>query len=363
MEIYHSSLIFYSCFFALFALLIYIAKTTERVSAFLAFALWLLLTLFAGMRFGPGRDFPLYHNIYTFGENNMSFSHLEPFWQSVILLFRSWGLSYAGWFTVVAGITYALIIRGFRRLCGDNWWIAVLAFVLIYSGYFETYNMVRQYVAIAIMLSAYPLVEQRRYVAFVLAIGVATMVHPSALVAIPVVLLGRIRWNSYLLGGLLLLSPIAESFVMEPLLELISKLLPERYAFYSQGKYVYEMQSGLGVYPLFLIFVGLFFLYYRRYIEPYRPEIYQYINYVVFAAILYNLFTHFEVGVRIFYYPFVFIFPLIALSVRSRGKLREHPAIVAILLIFALFQYKSLSNTNEPYSKYRSIYDTRRFHL
>lgn len=361
MEVIFASLIYYSCFFALFALLIYMGRTTERLSAYPMFALWLLLTIFAGMRFGPGRDFSMYLNIYEYGEHTPNYHVLEPFWKEMIDLFRRWGVSSAVWFTTVAGLTYALLIYGFRRLCGENWWIAILAFVLVYSGYFETFNIMRQYLALGIMIASYPLMQQKRYLWFALCLVGAFLVHSSAAIILPMLLIARIKWNKYILAALLVFSPLLSELLLPSMLDLLGNILPDRYGIYTEKSQVSKMQTETGLYPLFLMFVALYFVFSAKRISKYRPEIYPYINSLVFAVIIYSLFKNFETGVRIFYYPFAFFFPLLALTVESGDKLKRQPAIVAILLVFSIFTCKNLSDINESYSKYRNIYDTRRY--
>ncbi|GAD05891.1 exopolysaccharide synthesis-related protein [Porphyromonas crevioricanis JCM 15906] len=361
MEVIFASLIYYSCFFALFALLIYMGRTTERLSAYPMFALWLLLTIFAGMRFGPGRDFSMYLNIYEYGEHTPNYHVLEPFWKEMIDLFRRWGVSSAVWFTTVAGLTYALLIYGFRRLCGENWWIAILAFVLVYSGYFETFNIMRQYLALGIMIASYPLMQQKRYLWFALCLVGAFLVHSSAAIILPMLLIARIKWNKYILAALLVFSPLLSELLLPSMLDLLGNILPDRYGIYTEKSQVSKMQTETGLYPLFLMFVALYFVFSAKRISKYRPEIYPYINSLVFAVIIYSLFKNFETGVRIFYYPFAFFFPLLALTVKPGDKLKRQPAIVAILLVFSIFTCKNLSDINESYSKYRNIYDTRRY--
>lgn len=349
-------MIYYLSFFLLFFGLIYLAQRDTRVSYIPLSALFVLLTVFAGIRYGLGRDFDMYQIIYDEGELSVSFGFLEPLWRHSILFFKWLGMSSAAWFTLIAGATYACVIYGFRKLAGDYWWLALLAFVLTFAGYFESFNIIRQYLAVAIVLAGYHLILSKKYLHFLPIMLLAILLHQSAVFFIPILLLSEIKIPRWVLLLALPVSFVLGSLVLPSVLDVVASSFPDRYGQYAD-KEVYAMASSTMLFPIFLNFVALYFIWRKPFLTEKAPHAYRFVNLLVIAISLYTLLLDFEIGARLYIYPFAFSFVLYALSIKYDRLLINRLAVSFIIAVFSLFMLKLLVDKQEPYSSYRTIFN------
>lgn len=361
MEIYIEALICYAVFFSLFVLLLFIAQKDKRLSQIPFLGLFILLTLFSGLRYGLGRDFEIYEFMYNNPVHSSSFDFVEPFWQTFIMICRTLGVPFLSWQLLVSGLTIGLCMYSFRRLCGSYWWMALLSFVLIYSGYFESFNIVRQYLSMSIVLASYCLLLDKKYGYWFLCCLLSFALHHSAVVFVviaPFVLFTSERLGTKSWFLFLIVSFLVGKFFLMPIVDILTQFLPERYSLYTHSDKVYAMSSDSGVYPIFLNLTALFFLYLRQHIQTSNVLYRQSVDYYLTAIVFYNLFINFEIAARLFYYPFMFTFILFPLSFKYSRTKWVSWALSAILCVFSVFMVKNLGNIEEPYSKYRTIFDT-----
>lgn len=358
MEVHIAAVIYYSCFFAAFAGLMVMASRSQRMPSVILSAVFALLLLFSGFRYGLGRDFGMYEFIFQYPVQSGSFEHTEAIWQKGTLVFRALGLNFLDWQLFISCIIIGGFLYGFYKLCGNYWWVATLSFVLIYSGYFESFNIIRQFVSLSIIVGSYHLYLERRYLLWLLFLFIAFLFHASAIIIIPLVLaVTRIRWSDTFVVICLLGSAIVGRFFFQDILSLMKLVVPY-YSFYLEGKNVYAMASDSGIYPIFLNVVALFFIYLSRRISRDKDPFYRdYVLYFSLAVILYNVFLNFEIGARLFYYPFAFTFVLLGLSYKHFKSSKIIFAFYFVLFIFSVFMMKNLSNIEEPYSAYRTFFD------
>jgi hypothetical protein len=141
-------------------------------------------------------------------------------------------------------------------------WISFLG----YGHYFSMHNVMRQWIAVAIVLFALPLIFKRKLLFFSVAVGVAMGFHLSAVVCLPIYFLYGRNFNSLLVFLLWCVSLI---FVLQPglifkILELSSNFVPSAYAKYLSDSRLESFGGiGLGGRVLFLqvIFLGLLVFY------------------------------------------------------------------------------------------------------
>lgn len=91
--------------------------------------------------------------------------------------------------------------------------------------YFQTYNTVRYYFALSIVLYAMRYILRKQYIRFLIAILIAALFHKTALIVIPLYLLAAVRWKwqHLIILGILAVSGL---FFQEQYMELFVKLYP-----------------------------------------------------------------------------------------------------------------------------------------
>ena len=93
-------------------------------------------------------------------------------------------------FMLVAVIQMLCLVHTFRRYSGD-FWICIFLFVASTDYFSWMFNGMRQFIAAAIIFSAFGLLIRRRYLQYALVIIVASQFHASALIMLPLALVMR----------------------------------------------------------------------------------------------------------------------------------------------------------------------------
>lgn len=159
--------------------------------------------------------------------------------------------------------------------------------------------------------------------------------------------------NSLLVIGLVV-TWILGAVILQPIADFAVTLLPERYGFYIRKEFIPAVSSS-GFFQLFLNISALVFLAIRSDLEKKDSQIDQYIFLYVLSILIYNTTISFEVGIRLMFYPFMFIFILIPNAYVFSDKIWQKGVILAILVVFSFFMLKDLSSPAEPYANYKSI--------
>ncbi|MCX2747050.1 EpsG family protein [Arthrobacter sp. MI7-26] len=140
---------------------------------------FLILFLIAALRYGIGTDYwfryaPLFEQIQHGDVNGQ-----EP---GYVLLNKAVGLitdDYQGIFVVTSFLTIALFYRFFLRMSINP---ALSVFIYAFGGfYLEDFNLVKQGLAIAILVNTFEFALRKKHLAFVLATLLAASFHASAL--------------------------------------------------------------------------------------------------------------------------------------------------------------------------------------
>ncbi|KGO03150.1 exopolysaccharide biosynthesis protein [Porphyromonas gulae] len=342
----------YFVLFGFLAVLFLADKYDDRFKTFVFWISGLALVIFSGTRIGMGRDYRLYEHAYQFPDGKTA-HNFELVWQWINKAFHSLGLDFHAWLFFVAFVTILLMFIGMKKMSKDCIF-SVIAFVLIYRGYFETMNMVRQYVAMAIVFASFPLFLSKKYVYFYICIGTSALFHVSALAMLILVPLATKRIDKRLIIVGLVVTWIFGAIILEPVADYAATLLPERYGFYIKKQFVSAVSSS-GLYQLFLNSIAIFFLMIQSDLEKKDPQNRLYIFLYVVSILIYNTTISFEVAMRIMFYPFIFIFILLPNAYIQSERLWQRSAILAILAVFTFFMLKDLSSPSEPYANYKSI--------
>lgn len=187
-------------------------------------AIFLLLAGASAFRINTGNDYQTYishfHDIYR---GNYVVTE-RGFNLVVTLVYRFFQKEcYLVLFALFAFLTAGVFLKALYDQSVD-FKMSFFLFMAL-GAYFQTYNTVRYYFALGIVLFSMRYILRKQYIRFLAAILIASLFHKTALIVIPMYLLAAIRWKwqHLLIAGILALSGL---FFQEQYMELFVRLYP-----------------------------------------------------------------------------------------------------------------------------------------
>lgn len=330
-------------FFLLFSIFLAWCGTKLQVP-FAKQVLILLLILILGLRHDVGKDYPTYELIYN-APNSAQANAVEPIWHLINYILRYLGFQARGFFFLTSVIIMVCFYKGIKKM-SSHFCVSITLFILT-GFYFEAANIVRQYVAIALLFYAFPYMlegKTRKYMVWIL---FAALFHTSVLIIFPLILLSRFRYPP-----ILLLAALAVSFLFgnSILNILINHVMPSLSAFnlYQYGIDDFDAGVSSGVLKLFynMLVAAILLPYTYKHPQNY-PHFHVVLNMVIIGMILYNTFYLFQPARRLFFYFFTYLIILIPYCAGYFKKSSQYITIGIIYFVFLLFLLKS--NIAIPY--------------
>jgi hypothetical protein len=199
----------YSLFFIILLVLAFIeAKASELQQRYL---LWLSRTLafifivvFVGFRYKVGTDWQIYMGFYEIKEDIFSLFSGQPLisfseqWERidtgfklVAMFFKTLGINFFFFQLILTTFFYF----SFFRLCiflNIRYIVLAIALVLGFT-LFRDFDVLRQNLALGIIMLVIPLIVQRRLFLFLLGVALASFIHSSALFVLPLYMFCRLK--------------------------------------------------------------------------------------------------------------------------------------------------------------------------
>ena len=205
-----------------------------------------LLILILGLRHDVGKDYPTYELIYNVPDSVQA-NATEPVWHLINYILRYLGFQARGFFFFTSVALMICFYKGIKSM-SSNFYISVTLFVL--SGfYFESANIVRQYVAIALLFYAFPYLLEGKIRKYMVWILLAALFHTSALLIFPFILLSRLRYPPILLFSALIISFLWGNSLLNILINYVMPSLAT-FNLYQYGVYLQASQK-LSILPYF----------------------------------------------------------------------------------------------------------------
>lgn len=187
-------------------------------------AIFLLLAGASALRIYTGNDYQTYishfHDIYR-GNYVVTERGFNLVVTAVYRFFRE------EYYLVIFGIFAFLTVGLFLKTLYDQSVDFPMSFFLFMAlgVYFQTYNTVRYYFALAIVLYSMRYILRKQYIRFLAVILIASLFHKTALIVIPLYLLAAVRWKwqHLLIAGILAVSGL---FFQERYMALFVRLYP-----------------------------------------------------------------------------------------------------------------------------------------
>ena len=194
----------------------------------------LIMILIMGLRYNVGRDYPTYETIY-----NEPFSYpamaVEPIWNFINDILRYIGFKSQIFFFLTSLVTLIGYYRGIKKMSPCFYTSLFLFFV---SGvYFESSNIVRQYVAMSLLFCGFSDFLNKKWLHYLAWVLVAAIFHASVILIVPLILLSTYHYSKWVIGGIWIISFIMGNVVLNYLIVHFFPFL------YDVGSYQYKVDD------------------------------------------------------------------------------------------------------------------------
>lgn len=160
-------------------------NANSHIFAFLSFV---PLTLLMAFRCGVGMDYWTYYRIYMGNEVRVS---IEPVFTLLISVLQKISSNPMTFFIVTSVMICSMYYRGIYKY-SVNPCLSILMFV-INMDYFCSMNVVRQYIAVVILLFAIPYIIKGDFKRFIIIVAIATAVHATSIIYILLYVFYRVK--------------------------------------------------------------------------------------------------------------------------------------------------------------------------
>lgn len=310
---------FITAFFSVF--LAYIGRREKNHSYFLLLS-FVILTLFLSLGYYWGNDVVTYENWFEgFEKSSVSwwnFSQYDSFTQKeygfifVNLLFKPlgfWGMR-AALFVIENAIIYSFIVKHVER----RWyWLAVFIYVFNTNFWVLSSSMMRQWLAMCIVVLAVDFLLKKKYLLFTLFLVFAISIHFSAAVCLFIIPLLIFRKKAskvsiYIYGFFLALYYLLLPFVSDYIILYLKT--EELYT-----DYLYE-QDSMGISNVLFMLIYTIIMYYA--VKTKQKDFFLAIIVMLFGLIL-PLPSLGELSARLGYYFTVFTIGTIPMFMNNTG--------------------------------------------
>lgn len=163
-------------------------KNNENISKSFYIAV-LFFSFVVGMRWMVGIDYPNYYDIIKGYTTDYQIIRIEPIPRTTASIIRNFNLPFYLWFIVMAIIQYCFLLFSFKE---QNKTFIVWGIFFFLSDYLAfSLNVVRQAVAITIILFSYQYVVRKSICKFLFLVFLATLCHYSAIICLPIYIINR----------------------------------------------------------------------------------------------------------------------------------------------------------------------------
>ena len=296
-----------------------------------AFCLILFMFVISGLRYNVGRDFINYEQMYL-DPSNIRNSFTEPVWSYISILLHNMGFSSVAWFCLTSFIINLFFISGIRKL-SKNFYLSVAFYIAMPHLFLESFNIVRQFVAMSIIFRFSYLFFQKKYWKFIIVILLASCFHKSAVLTIPIFFVSLIKFSNIILILIVFICFISRNSFLPIIIKIISNV--SMYSGYVNELVSSESTSGLYAYVLLLVCLFIIFCFRK----PATREINILKNLSLMSFCIYLLFYTFQAGQRIGFYVlpyFVLLVPYIQTKFRINGSFITIGSILSVFMLFTL---------------------------
>ena len=201
----------------------------RRFKAVCLIVIFTILFLLSAFRINVGNDYGTYvefmHRLYT--DKYIADAGVPTEWGfnllARVIYALSGGENYILIFAIYAFVTIFFFLIAIRDLSVD-FGLSFLLF-MTFGYYFQSFSTVRYYMALALALYAMKLVNERRWIPFVILVLLGSGFHKSLLVILPLYFLASFAWKKWSYAALLA-ACISCIFLKDFYMKILVKLYP-----------------------------------------------------------------------------------------------------------------------------------------
>lgn len=312
----------------------------------------IVLILFSGLRYEVGLDFIPYWTIFK-----------EPEWSSVELGYKwiceknlALGFGPQTIYLLSSIVTITLIHKSLQYYC-NTWAISFVYFCFLLGGWFlESFNIVRQYVAISIFFYATRYIISKEILKYIGLIILGSFFHMSVLLTIPFYFILDKYYSKTAITVLLVFTLLISNFISITSLSFIP-LYGERYLV-EHTEYAGSAELGLG-FATKLLLVVLVVFFFRDKLLQINTKYNVVINACVYYCVLMILFKDIIVFLRgAYYFHIFFVIILQGIQLCFHKDSRFIVNITIALYVIILFSVQMLDKTGLliPYRMNTNLY-------
>jgi len=311
--------------------------TISKVSLLLSFfSIWVV----AGLRVNVGTDFheyrTLFYNFYDLSFN--STVNIELFYFYLNKLIGLFTQNPQWLFIISAFIIYIFYYQVIVKECN---YIELAVFLFISFGfYFSSFNILRQWIACAIIFYAFLFLFNKQLIRFLIATIIASLFHITAIIVIPLYfLIRKLRKNTTRI--LIMLCATIISFMPNFILNNINNVLISINFNQKYFKYIDESaSSGAFTYPLFclIVFFGYFLVRYK--IVEINKNSEFHINILTVAFVISILGQNLLIFARLHFYflpILIIIIPNIIEAFKRETKIIAYFSVLILGFVFMIY--------------------------
>lgn len=345
-------------------------KSKFRKILFLSFSFGLLIFLSAFRKNNVGIDLeiiytPNFYRICDLAFVDITSLSLEKGF-SIILKLLSFIREDIQVFTIFSSLFSLIVFAWFFFKESKNVAIPTVLFILS-TNFYMSMNVVRQFIAIAIILIAYHQLKKGKSIMFALLIMLASSIHSAAIIMLFIPLLSKIRINK--ISIFFFITIIIISFVFLPeiveigsdIIYTLTKSSNKNYTHYLTGKYSTGTLNFFNISEIVISLIMLFFSYYSYSLKLKRNEDIKNDKRILIMSGLYFLFTFLYIRMSVisrlglYFFPFALISFSNGISNMTSSKNRVAFTLVVFFLMLIRFSYITLYTADNlfgvlPYS-------------
>lgn len=326
-------------------------------------ALWFAIVM--GIRYNVGTDFDMYYNAYELarlGTFNQELTRWEIGFSLIFKAFAVYDFHYSIPFGLVAFFQCYLLFVGLKKQY--RVWV-YLPVTLMLSCIWITYdNIMRHMLAFSIFVAAIPLLAERKYVKFSIAIFVAFLLHKTAILLLIFILVYYYNEDIFkslwlqlglFLGSLVLMNIDIVQDVFNTISNVTALMGYSDYESSSFAEFDDEMKIGLGF--IVILMIDLFLILLGNGMKKYYKSRSVNIMYDLFflGVILRYGFLRMFLIQRLNYYFYSFEFIIAALSLYYLFKNRKYLMYYSILFLYVALFMGKMMQAKDTYAAYQTF--------
>ena len=322
-------------------------KDTEIIFRFLLFIVFLLPAIF---RYDIAADYSEYKRIY---DSNLFFDYAEPGFSFICFILKKLSLSSFWMFFTIAFITYFSICFFIKK---QNFFLFIV-FYIAYYGYFNTYDQIRQALALPFIIFSFYACEKRKYIKTIFFVLIATLFHLSSLVFLILIPLCSIKINKKIRYVLVIV--ISLLFLKIDFASFITRFY-ENTGFRYLGLFVnsLEKKSSIGFGLLLKLVYPIGYIYFNEHSKNKKQACYRNENFCLLYMLISFMVLRFDILNRI--RDVIWVGMLFSVAEIPQNKLRKIFKylfiFIGVILYLYLINISVLPGTKEL-APYHSIFD------